>query len=601
MSCAWPSSARAIRTPSGSLIISPPPPPCPATRAVIHDFCTTTSNFRHATTLAFLLRALCVALMCSAVLAQHGAPLVNVTALAGAARDAGNRALQGASGDVCPDGWTIAIAGSGYCYQDISPSGLFTMPNPSELQPESRAMIDHSRLSLWEAGQRWFTLDQFLAAPSARAMLDMLIIDWGAPAGDYPHARGWYSVDGSVVYGRYVGNIGFWSVARLQLASSSATTSSRPSPTASPTATGTLSSSATPGLACPSTLFRSLPRTDLVGVPLTDAPLAVPSEGACRIACCGAPGCDGYAFAFTELRFSSTASCVLLANVSAMAPNNFATSGLRRNMPSFSPTASMTMSPSPSSVIFLSPVTVTDLDGRSFYQGDPGLPHHGPITNLIDGDLATDWDPSCCGTYRLVFTLSALHSITSIRLSIWQNEFSASHVSIYDAPGGNLLRAMTWPYWNLTTIITIPHYVGDRFYLELTSRNNQVICNEVSFSGTLASRSPTASSTSAPSSSATHTASPSVSSTLTPGLNCPSSIFRALPHADLVGVVIDMITVFSQELCRIACCNGVKCQGFAFARTELRFGAGASCFLYANITQFIPSSAFSSGILESTL
>ena len=367
-----------------------------------------------------------------------------------------------------------------------------------------------------------------------------------------------------------------------------------PSTTPSPSTSSTNSSmsSLTPGLSCPPSLFRSLPRTDLVGAPLTDAPLAVASEGACRIACCDAPGCDGYAFAFTELRFSSTASCVLLANVSAMAPNNFATSGLRRNMPSFSPTASMTMSPSPSSVIFLSPVSVTDLDGRSFYQGDPNLPHHGPITNLIDGDLATDWDPSCCGTYRLVFTLSALHSITSIRLSIWQNEFSASHVSIYDAPGGNLLRAMTWPYWNLTTIITIPHYVGDRFYLEYTSRIHQVICNEVSFS-----IAPTGSSTSAPSASA----SPSVSSTLTPGLNCPSSMFRALPHADLVGVVIDMIAVFSQELCRIACCNGVECQGFAFARTELRFGAGASCFLYANITQFIPSSAFSSGILESTL
>ena len=94
------------------------------------------------------------------------------------------------------------------------------------------------------------------------------------------------------------------------------------------TASATASASLTPGLACPSSLFRSLPRTDLVGAPLTDAPLAVSSEGACRIACCSAPGCDGYAFAFTELRFGE-ASCFLYANISSTAPSSGYASGMR--------------------------------------------------------------------------------------------------------------------------------------------------------------------------------------------------------------------------------------------------------------------------------
>ena len=111
--------------------------------------------------------------------------------------------------------------------------------------------------------------------------------------------------------------------------SQTSTPSSSQTSTPSSSQTSTPTSTLTPGLACHPSLFRSLPRTDLVGAPLTDAPLAVSSEGACRIACCGEPGCDGYAFAFTELRWVSAASCVLLANVSASAPNNFAASGLR--------------------------------------------------------------------------------------------------------------------------------------------------------------------------------------------------------------------------------------------------------------------------------
>ena len=128
------------------------------------------------------------------------------------------------------------------------------------------------------------------------------------------------------------------------LSPSSASTSS---PSSSTTSTFTASPTGTPssGLACPPALFRALPRMDLVGSPLTDAPLTAATEGACRIACCGAPGCDGYAFAFTELRFGN-ASCVLLANVTSSAPNNFAASGMREGVAFMLPSsASPTQTP----------------------------------------------------------------------------------------------------------------------------------------------------------------------------------------------------------------------------------------------------------------
>ena len=127
------------------------------------------------------------------------------------------------------------------------------------------------------------------------------------------------------------------------------------SQTDTPTRTSTLSSSLTatpmstltPGLSCPPSLFRSLPRTDLVGTPLVDAPLATVSEGACRIACCGMPGCDGYAFAFTELRWVSSASCLLYANVSTTEPNSFAASGLWVDVALPSPAASLSPAQTP--------------------------------------------------------------------------------------------------------------------------------------------------------------------------------------------------------------------------------------------------------------
>ena len=114
-----------------------------------------------------------------------------------------------------------------------------------------------------------------------------------------------------------------------QTPSSSAASSPFVTGTGSVTSSSFFSATATPGIVCPLNPFHRLARTDLVGAPLSDAPLAVPLEGACRIACCGAPGCDGYAFAFTELRTSSAASCFLLANVTSTTPANAMTSGLR--------------------------------------------------------------------------------------------------------------------------------------------------------------------------------------------------------------------------------------------------------------------------------
>ena len=83
-------SARATQTPSGSPPTRRPhltPPLCPATRAPIHGLRSTTPSSRRSIILCPPLRALCVAFMCAAVLAQHGALFVNTTALTGAARE----------------------------------------------------------------------------------------------------------------------------------------------------------------------------------------------------------------------------------------------------------------------------------------------------------------------------------------------------------------------------------------------------------------------------------------------------------------------------------------------------------------------------------
>lgn len=93
---------------------------------------------------------------------------------------------------------------------------------------------------------------------------------------------------------------------------------------------------------------------------------------------------------------------------------------------------------------------------------------------------------------------------------------------------------------------------------------------------------------------------------------CMPSLFRSLPRMDLVGALVgtalspgSISPVPSLEACRQSCCDAAACDGYSFASGDaslLPGGSGvASCFLYVNITQLVPSSGYSSGIYESTL
>ena len=119
------------------------------------------------------------------------------------------------------------------------------------------------------------------------------------------------------------------------------TRSSSTSPTE--TSTGTPSGStatltATPTPHCAASLFRPLPRTDLVGALVGSAALApgaaitLSSEAACRSACCLAPACDGYTFNAENARQFGSGGCFLLVNVTQLVPNNGYASGLRESV-----------------------------------------------------------------------------------------------------------------------------------------------------------------------------------------------------------------------------------------------------------------------------
>ena len=89
---------------------------------------------------------------------------------------------------------------------------------------------------------------------------------------------------------------------------------------------------------CPPSLFRPLPRTDLVGALLGSAlspglPVLAPTEAGCRQACCDAAACDGYSFDASSARQLSAASeCFLFVNVTQLVPNNLMVSGLRESV-----------------------------------------------------------------------------------------------------------------------------------------------------------------------------------------------------------------------------------------------------------------------------
>ncbi len=119
------------------------------------------------------------------------------------------------------------------------------------------------------------------------------------------------------------------------------TSSVTPSVTATrslaPTATATRTPSHTATPYCAASDFRPLPRTDLVGslvgAALSPArPVLVPSEPACRQACCLAPTCDGYSFEASALSFHTESNCFLYVNVTQLAPNSGYASGLRESV-----------------------------------------------------------------------------------------------------------------------------------------------------------------------------------------------------------------------------------------------------------------------------
>ena len=87
---------------------------------------------------------------------------------------------------------------------------------------------------------------------------------------------------------------------------------------------------------CQPSLFRPLPRTDLVGSLVGTAiapgqPVTHPSEAACRQACCDAATCDGYSFEAGAARLLGQANCYLLVNVTQLVPSNAMASGLRES------------------------------------------------------------------------------------------------------------------------------------------------------------------------------------------------------------------------------------------------------------------------------
>ena len=100
--------------------------------------------------------------------------------------------------------------------------------------------------------------------------------------------------------------------------------------------------------------------------------------------------------------------------------------------------------------------------------------------------------------------------------------------------------------------------------------------------------------------------SPSRSPSATP--YCAPALFRTLPRTDLVGTLVGTAlapgaaaAAASAEACREACCNAVVCDGFAFDASALRWLGAGECYLYANVTQLIPSSGYASGLLEAAL
>ena len=94
----------------------------------------------------------------------------------------------------------------------------------------------------------------------------------------------------------------------------------------------TPSSSPTPF--CWPSLYRALPRMDIVGTLVGSAlfpgaDFLAASENGCRQACCDAPACDAYTFSavYQGISATGTAPCFLYVNVTALVPNSGFNSG----------------------------------------------------------------------------------------------------------------------------------------------------------------------------------------------------------------------------------------------------------------------------------
>ena len=78
--------------------------------------------------------------------------------------------------------------------------------------------------------------------------------------------------------------------------------------------------------------------------------------------------------------------------------------------------------------------------------------------------------------------------------------------------------------------------------------------------------------------------------------------FTAAPNTDLQGSLLQFSILPSANACLVACCNLPACAGAAFFQGAVDAGSvsgGANCFLYANVTQLIPSSTMASALYGS--
>lgn len=96
------------------------------------------------------------------------------------------------------------------------------------------------------------------------------------------------------------------------------------------------------------------------------------------------------------------------------------------------------------------------------------------------------------------------------------------------------------------------------------------------------------------------TPTPSPSPTAVPP-SCPASAYRAFPAHDIDGAVASVGIVTTERQCREACCASPACDAYTLDMASIYRQTTALCYLKANVTQLIPSSAHSVGVKQSAL